>query len=129
MEDALLRTAACGDIEAQRQIVQMAIETVRGGLCNPMLGYNSLLLLARIAASRGEIEDRVMLAGCLCGAANYMQQEGHEGASDALVAEAMVILEKAADDGSEIGADCLNQLIENLPPHVAAAAKMMKETA
>lgn len=124
-----LRLAASGDIEAQRQFVQEGIDCIRNGQCDPVLGFNSVLIWARIAAARGDLQDRIMLAGCLCGAANLMRQEGHDQASDTLVAEAVVILERAADDGSEIGADCLNHLIDNLPPHVAAAAKMIKEAA
>lgn len=128
-DQSLLSAAAAGDVEAQRQCVQLALDMVKTGQCNPILGYNSLLIWARIAAAHGLAQDRHMLAGCLCGLANVMEQAGHGDLATSCVAEALLLLEALADEGSELGAHCVNQLIENLPPHVTAAAKMMKETA
>lgn len=128
-EGALLQAAAAGDVEAQRQFVTMAYDLVKSNQCDPILGHNSLLIWARIAAAHGLAEDRHMLAGCLCGVAGALQEAGHDDLATGCVAEAIVLLEALADEGSELGAHCVNQLIENLPPHVAAAAKMMKDKA
>lgn len=125
----LLQAAAAGDVEAQRQFVAMAFDLVKSGQCDPILGHNSLLIWARITAAHGLAQDRHMLAGCLCGLANVLDDAGYDDQATACVAEALVLLEALADEGSELGAHCVNQLIENLPPHFAVAAKMMKETA
>ncbi|WP_327751682.1 hypothetical protein VVT58_01965 [Sphingobium sp. SJ10-10] len=128
-DQSLLRAAAAGVVEAQREFVSASLDLLNSGQCDPILGHNSLLIWARIAAAHGHAEDRQMLAGCLCNLSDTLRRAGHEDLAVETVAEAIVILEELADEGNELGAECINSLIENLPPQVALAAKNLKESA
>jgi len=122
-----LRLAATGDLPAQRAFVQLALEMIRGG-ADPIWGYNGALIWARIAAAHGYPEDRQVLAGCLCGLAKTLSDNGSEDAAADVMIEAVAITDELADEGCEAAAGLLNQLVEILPPRVAGQAKAFRES-
>lgn len=118
-----LRLAAEGDLAAQRAFVQIGLEMVRNGSLDPVGGYKGALIWARIAAAHGFPEDRQVLAGCLCGLAKTISDEGAEEAAAEVMIEAVAITDELADEGCEMSADLINQFVQILPPRVAIAAK------
>lgn len=111
---------------AQRAFVQIGLEMVRNGSLDPVGGYKGALIWARIAAAHGFPQDRQVLAGCLCGLAKTISDEGAEEAAAEVMIEAVAITDELADEGCEMSADLINQFVEILPPHIASAAKVFR---
>ncbi|NIJ16498.1 hypothetical protein [Sphingobium vermicomposti] len=123
-----LRSAAMGDLPAQRAFVQIGLQMIGSGGVDPIWGYNGVLIWARIAAAHGYPEDRQVLAGCLCGLARTISENGSEEAATEVMVEAVAIADELADEGCELSAKVLNQLVEILPPRVASEAKAFRDS-
>lgn len=121
--------AAKGDLDAQRALVHSAIQLGREGSCSMFFALYDATLWARIAASHGEPVDQHMLAACLCYFGEQCSEDGLDDLATTHVAESIALLDKLADEGSEIGGECLNQLADNLPLHVLDMARKMREEA
>ena len=120
--------AAAGDLSAQRAFVQIGLEMIRTDALDRISGYKGALIWARIAAAHGFPEDRQVLAGCLCGLAKTISDEGCEEAAAEVMVEAVAITDELADEGCEVSATLVNQFLEILPPHVGRAAKEFRIT-
>lgn len=118
---ALLSCAAKGDLDAQRALARVALDTVSNGsdVCDPVTTLIEGMVFARMAASHGTVEDQgtfIQLAALLA------DLDPDEGCFDP-VAEAIARVSIAADAGSEEAAQMLPELAAGVAPEVMAAAQ------
>lgn len=97
----LLPLAATGDRAAQATLASLAIEWGNQGLIAPIEAWTTADIFARMAASQGKPTDIHGLAGVLLMRAGWERQNGRLGESVTLQAEAVQLLDKLADAGSE----------------------------
>lgn len=120
---ALIVHAAKGELQAQRQLCQIAIANTMAGAqageAQPDLyrGFSEALLLARMAAAHGTAQDQVTVLHVL-GLMNTLCPD-HYHDSDAL--DVVGRLDMMADAGIDGAADCLEAMMGNVPAeHVAS---------
>lgn len=124
MKDDLFRQAAHGVREAQAALVNVVLTA------DPSLRRLEALagaeLFARMAAQHGELEDVRRLAGVLMMRATYERHQGGETLAAGVDAEALSLLEIAADGGDELAGELLNNAADTMPTAPFELLKQMK---
>lgn len=129
----LIREAASGDLEAQRQGRTIALADMHASAQagNHLMGQGhamEAMFWARLAASHGHAEDAIVLAAVLTALAEYWGYD-REGADwgNLLLAEAVAILDQLAADGNEAAATAINEFSLRVAPRIFVQAKQVKE--
>lgn len=120
--------AAKGNLFAQRELVMASIEMAANIECVPFLAFYEATVWARMAAAHGDPVDQHLLAACLCHFGKICGEEGLGELASAQAAEALAILDKLADEGSEVSSECFHQLADNVPLQTLQLAKLLRET-
>ncbi|AJR22528.1 MULTISPECIES: hypothetical protein [unclassified Sphingobium] len=125
----LIRSAACGDLGAQRQGCMLSWQGMkdavsRGAFAAAHGHAIEMMIWARLAASHGEAQDILILIAALSYLAEYWGYDS-EGAvyGNDLLAEATALLDRLASDGNEVAADGLNLMAQTVGPHIFQKAK------
>lgn len=107
-----------GDIECQRYLFQDRIDA----LLDPQLVNEDAMLIAmevvlfgRIVASHNHASDIRRFAGALCMASSVFREGGREDLGNAMMAEALSVLEQLAERGDDLAAVSSEALIKNEP--------------
>lgn len=97
-----------------------------GGTVRPVEALACAELLARMAASHGELADFRRLASVLMMRANFERQHGSFDHAATLDAEALGILDIAADDGDELAGRVLAEAASVMPAAPFELLRLMK---
>lgn len=117
---SLIAAAQLGDLEAQRAMRDAELEAARSGSAPATEALKRAIHWARLAAANGDKRDGGLFAATLLQAVSASAFDGLE--APALAVQALVQLDKLADEGDEACADALRQMAEYVPPEVIQAA-------
>ncbi len=111
----LLTRAAHGDLEAQRVMAAQALNVLVAERVQPEEGFPTAELWARLAAGHGRAEDLRNLSTMLLARSGFVER-ADEHLADMLAAEALSLLDRAADLGDDEAARCLANVGPALRP-------------
>lgn len=138
----LYRRAGQGDVDAQSDLVVIAMDMPSDGVCTEEEATCGAEILARIAATHGRADDLFRLAGILLLRSDFVAEKGEKERAEVFVGEAICILGslakkgdadaakylvgvlgQRADEGDEDAAVGLNELARVVSADVLQAAK------
>lgn len=114
-DEGLLEQAAAGLVDAQRALIDLALDAGADGSVRTVESFVSAEIWARLTVSNGTRPDVHRLAGILMARANFERLYGIAQVGAVYDAEALTILELAADDGDEDAAQLLMSVIDTMP--------------
>lgn len=124
MKDDLFHQAARGSREAQAALVDVVLSA--DSSLRQLEALAGAELFARMAAQHGELEDVRRLAGVLMMRAAYERTHGCVTTAAGVDAEALSLLEIAADGGDELAGELLNNAADTMPTAPFELLKQMK---
>ena len=122
----LLDQAARGCPAALSALLDQTLALGDDGTVRPVEALACAELLARMAASHGELVDFRRLASVLMMRANFERQHGSFDHAATLDAEALSILDIAADDGDELAGRVLAEVASVMPAAPFELLRLMK---
>lgn len=124
----LMARASAGDLEAQRSMRDMALQSYAEGGTDLMTASFWALIMARLAAAHGHRADRMALASTLCIHAAFVADLCPERHDDH-VGEAFAIIDTLADGTDQVAehaADYLQQHSQHVRPEVMRRATELR---
>lgn len=120
----LLKTAARGDLAAQRALAMQAVGMVqvRPDL-DPATLLNDGLIFARMAAVQGDDGDQGRVISMLALLGDELVRQGDTESEEMVAAEAIARVALLAKQGIEMADDAVNRMVEMATPETVAMAK------
>jgi hypothetical protein len=124
-QDSLMRRAACGCLQSQRELVMDWLLAAQTGGVTWSEGIRQAEHFARLAAAHGELQDHGRLLSILGLRADDLRSLGDEASRRAIEAEGIAIVSVLADEGNEDAAGILATLGDAADPEMMVHAKAM----